>query len=124
MLNDYFEERGSKHEPMEAEIIDLEPAPVPDESYTRWDAGSAQRTPSEQIYYQREPISRRLAIPLYMDTFEIDEARAKNLYGAGFYNFHMLRFADTQELVKVKGINPTIARRIKMISAEITIPKM
>ena len=122
MLNDYINERSAKKglkAAVEAEVVDLEPAPAPAESYSGWDHEAGSGRSMEKLINQRQPIPRKSAIALYMEIFGLDETRATNLYRAGFYNIVMLREADTKDLAMVKGINPTLARRIRMKANEV-----
>lgn len=122
MVNDYLNERSAKkvvEAAAEAELVELEPAPAPAESYGGWDHEAEPGRSMEQLLNQRQPIPRKSAVPLYMEIFGLDESRATNLYRAGFYNIVMLREADTKELAMVKGINPTLARRIRLKANEV-----
>ena len=57
---------------------------------------------------------RKIRINSYVKYFEINEPRAAALYDAGFDNLSKLSKAKISRLVAVPGINPTLAKRIKL----------
>ncbi|UCH88042.1 MAG: helix-hairpin-helix domain-containing protein [Thermoplasmata archaeon] len=57
--------------------------------------------------------SRGAMIREYEAIFNISEDRARNLYDSGYTTARALALAELSDLLKVEGINPTIAKKIK-----------
>jgi len=116
MLNDFLNDRAAKRSVLAAESEKTIFAEPLDESYPEWKG--------RELHFPKmspdEPLPRKNAIELYSQLFQIDDGRAKNLYSAGYYNLHMLSNSDISDLIKIQGINPTLARRIKN-SAKVAI---
>jgi hypothetical protein len=109
MLNDFFEDRKIERSIREAEAEKTVVSEKIDESYPEW---ARPKLSGASLDVDAE-LSRKKAVELYAHLFSIDDVRGKNLYGAGYYSIRMLSEAELGDLIKVPGINPTIARKIQ-----------
>ena len=107
MLNDHFEDKKVERSLLEAEAEKTGIDTPLDESYPEWDRAKELKVDVD------EQLSRKKAVELYTHLFNIDEGRARSLYGAGFYSLRMLSTANLKDLIRIPGINPTIARKIQ-----------
>jgi hypothetical protein len=112
MLNDYLEDKKVERSLLVAEAEKTVISTPIDESYPEWDRADELKGRIDVD----EHLSRKKALELYSHLFNIDEARAKNLYGGGYYSIRKLSEAELRVLIKIPGINPTIARKIKNTS--------
>jgi hypothetical protein len=58
------------------------------------------------------PELRQIRIDSYKKYFNIDETRASALYDKGYDNLSKISKASVDDLSKIKGINPTLAKKI------------
>ncbi|MFO8051515.1 MAG: helix-hairpin-helix domain-containing protein [Thermoplasmatota archaeon] len=64
------------------------------------------------ISFERDPMKRDRVIHMYIEELNIPRDKAENLYDAGYTGWGDFSEAIPEDLAMVKGINPTIARRI------------
>ncbi|MCD6382958.1 MAG: helix-hairpin-helix domain-containing protein [Thermoplasmata archaeon] len=60
-----------------------------------------------------EEIEQADAVSLFTSVLALSRERAVALYSAGYRNLKDVADADIRDLLKVPGMNPTIARRVK-----------
>jgi len=61
---------------------------------------------------ERDPLVRDNMIGDFMEAFHINRDKAENLYDAGYSRWSDFSEAIPEDLLMVKGVNPTVARRI------------
>ena len=111
MFNDYLEDREKKHPKTKHE-----PHELIEEGYPDW--VQKEKPEGEMVRFEEVDLQlvRKRMISRYMSAFKIDEVRAANLYDEGYRSFSDIQEATLKDLIKVKGINPTLARRIQIES--------
>lgn len=116
MLNDYLEERRLKQNLPEGGKRPIGVHESVKDNYPEW----RQRTEEPEVISGEaeldRPRTRKKVVIKYMNLFNLDEIRAGNIFDAGYQDVSMLIEAELSDLIKIKGINPTIARRILIIS--------
>jgi hypothetical protein len=80
--------------------------------------GSTDLIHEEEGLLPRKEIARDEIVLQFMFDFDIDEDRANGLYDMGYRAKHEFKDAIPQDLMMIKGINPTIAKRIIKIAEE------
>ena len=116
MLNDFFEERSSKRAEL-AGIEDDSGAVHPiDESYPDWERPEGEQLLKEPAGKMKLSSHKEKMIDHYMNFYNLDRTRSAHLYDAGYKNMTRLRHAKLEDLVKIQGINPTVARRIQSLT--------
>ncbi|UCH88687.1 MAG: helix-hairpin-helix domain-containing protein [Thermoplasmata archaeon] len=113
VLNDYLEERKLKRAHLGTYEDEAGFDRPLDESYPEWGRKEKLPTAPEPEVVMAKPLPQNRMIVNYMRLFELDEVRATNLYDAGYRNITKIRRAELEDLIKIKGINPTMAKRIK-----------
>ena len=111
MMNDFFEDREKKHPKPKHE-----PRELIEEGYPDWVQKEKQK--GEVVKFEEVDVrlARKRMISRYMGAFKIDEVRAANLYDEGYRSFSEIKEASLNDLIRVKGINPTLARRLQIES--------
>jgi hypothetical protein len=66
----------------------------------------------------RKEVARDEVVLQFMFDFDIDEKRAQGLYDMGYRAKHEFKDAIPQDLMMIKAINPTLAKRIIKIASE------
>jgi hypothetical protein len=115
MLNDYLEDRRIKRAQQAYENGELGFERPIDESYPEWDRTEEPLLTHEREHDMSRTSPRKKTIRKYMELFELDEVRATNLYDGGYPDISTLKQASISDLIKIKGINPTMARKIQLI---------
>lgn len=118
MLNDYLEERSAKRAMIGSGEDDSGVSRPLDESYPEWHKSGGDLTAQDSGGGTHISLPRKKVILLYMKSFGIDEVRAVSLYDAGYRSFTAIGQARLDELIDVKGINPTLAKRIQRRAVE------
>ncbi|MEA3559286.1 MAG: helix-hairpin-helix domain-containing protein [Candidatus Thermoplasmatota archaeon] len=86
--------------------------PIDDASPVLEEDHSGTAESPEGLQRAGDPLKREKVIVLFMDDINLSREKAENLYDAGYNGWQDFSEAIPEDLLMVKGINPTIARRI------------
>ena len=83
------------------------PSPEPVNEFT------SLKTPVNTSFSKTDEISKNETIYEYTKIPDVDPIVAETLYSAGYTDMTKLRNATTEDLAKIDGITPTLARKIR-----------